>query len=211
MRRSFFNCLFVLAALAAFVTAGCGGSKPSRFYMLQSAANIEEDSGSGTGEDVVLFGLMPVILPDYVYRPQIVTHIGEHEMEYAEYDRWAEPLVDNLTRVVVVSLRERKDGVLFINYPWVANVDIGYRLHLEFEQFDIYDDGTAVLDASWSLGVGRSGEWLRYGYARLVETFEEDKKADYAARVAALNRLVDRLNERLATDITAFLETQPSP
>ena len=211
MRRSLFNCLFAFAALAALVTSGCGGTKPSRFYMLQSAQDVEEYSGAGSGKDVVLFGLMPVALPDYVRRPQIVTHVGEHEMEYADYDRWAEPLVDNLTRVIVGSVREQLDGVLFINYPWVANVEIDYRLHLEFDQFDIYDDGNAILVASWALGVGRGGEWRRYGYARLVETFEEDKKADYTARVAALNRLVDRLSEKLSTDITAFIESQPAP
>jgi uncharacterized lipoprotein YmbA len=210
MRRSFIKSLFTFVAFAALISVGCGGSKPSRFYMLQSAPNIEENSGGGLGEEVILFGLMPLLLPEYVYRPQIVTHIGEHEMEYAECDRWAEPLVGTLTRVVVASLRDQLDPVIFINYPWLANVKIEYRLHLELVQFDIYEDGNAVLDAKWAMGVGRGGEWLQYGFARMVEPFDEGKKADYAVRVAALNRLVERLNDKLAADIGAFLETRPS-
>ena len=202
--------LLAMVAVAMLTTLGCGGSKPSRFYLMQSAPSDQRSTPGGDVRDLVLIGFLPMAMPDYLMRPQIATHLEGNRLDYAEYDRWAEPLLDTMLRLVTNEMEQALPGHRFPKFPWVANLDIRYRMYLEIEQFDLYSDGSAVLAATWAIGEGRQGPWLHLGSVNLTETFEEDKKPDYDARVAALNRLVAAMNRQLADGISEFLASEHS-
>jgi len=198
----------VTAIMSSLITYGCGGSKPARFYLLQSEASDQRSTSSSDAGDIMLIGMMPVSMPDYLMRPQIASRAGGHRIEYAEYDRWAEPLHDTIARLVSHDLEEDLPGFWIVAHPWMANLELEYRLNLELEQFDLYEDGSAVLKGTWSVGAGRAGSWIGYGSFDLSERFEEEKKPDYPVRVAALNRLVTRMNRQLVEEVRAFLQTR---
>jgi len=202
--------LLAAVAVASLTTSGCGGSKPSRFYLMQSVISDQRSTPDADAADLVLIGFLPMAMPDYLMRPQIATHLDGNRVDYAEYDRWAEPLLDTMLRLVTDDLEQAMPGHRFPKFPWVANLDIQYRMFLEIEQFDLYSDGTAVLAATWAIGKGRQGPWLHLGSVDLTETFEEDKKPDYNARVAALNRLVTAMNRQLAVGVREYLAAEPT-
>jgi uncharacterized lipoprotein YmbA len=177
---------------------------------LQSAPSDQKSTPGGDARDLVLIGFLPMAMPDYLMRPQIATHLDGSRVDYAEFDRWAEPLLDTMLRLVTHGMEQALPGHRFAKFPWVANLDIRYRMFLEIEQFDLYSDGNAVLAATWAIGQGRQGPWLHVGSVNLTETFEEDKKPDYEARVAALNRLVTAMNRRLAVGLREFLAAEPT-
>ena len=202
--------LFVaMATMTTLTTSGCGGSKPARFYLLQSAPSDLPSTPGGDASTFTLIGMLPMSMPDYLMRPQIATHMEGNRLDYAEYDRWAEPLLDAMMRLVTQEMEQALPGHLIAQYPWVANLDIQYRMHMDIEQFDLYADGSAVLAASWAIGEGRHGPWIRFSTTRLTDAFEEDKKPDYSARVAALNRLVDKMTQQMADELRVFLLAQP--
>jgi uncharacterized lipoprotein YmbA len=210
MSRKTALALLALVAMVMLATSGCGGSKPSRFYLLQSASMEQKAVTGGTMDEIVLIGILPMEMPDYLMRPQIATRLEGNRLDYAEYDRWAEPIQDNVKRLVKADIDRALAGFLIVEYPWPPNLDVQYRLNLKIEQFDLYADGSAVLAASWAIGKGRKGPWIRFDTINLTETFEEDKKADYGARVAALNRLVTAMNRRLADHLKTFIDGEPS-
>jgi uncharacterized lipoprotein YmbA len=208
MPRIFARLLMVIATMIALSTIGCGGSKPARFYLLQAEPSDRPAAPGGDAGELTLIGMMPVVLPDYLMRPQIASHAQGNRLDYAEYDRWAEPLPDTILRLVSHDLGLALPGHRVVAHPWLANVDIRFRLRLECQQFDLYEDGAAVLKAVWAIGMGRTGQWVKYGSLDLTETFAEDKKPDYSARVAALNRLVVKMNQQLADAVRAFLQAR---
>jgi uncharacterized lipoprotein YmbA len=202
-----FLAIGTLTTLASF---GCGGSKPARFYLLQSAPSDQPSMPSGDSSDFTFIGMLPMTMPDYLMRPQIATHMTGNRLDYAEYDRWAEPLLDTMMRVVAADIERGLPGYVVADYPWVANLQIQYRISLEFNRFDLYEDGWAVLEASWAIGQDRHGPWVHIDTIHLTESFEEDKKPDYAARVAALNRLLEKLTQQITEELRLFLQNQPT-
>ena len=90
----------------AFLTAwlllhvGCiGSSPPSRFYLLSPLSSSDSTIQVVKYETIV--AMSKIQLPIHLDRPQIVTRDGPNSLVLAEFDRWAEPLSDNFTRILI--------------------------------------------------------------------------------------------------------------
>lgn len=80
-----------LLLLTAVLVAGCIHSPIPRLYLLQ----LEHGDAAVTAEPSRSKGLIilrPVVVAEYLNRPQIIIRKGEREVAHAEFDRWAEPL-----------------------------------------------------------------------------------------------------------------------
>ncbi|MGD8414774.1 MAG: ABC-type transport auxiliary lipoprotein family protein, partial [Candidatus Latescibacterota bacterium] len=119
----------LVATVTTVILAGlaCGGSKPSRFYLIQPASMEPESPAGGNAEEEVVVGMLPLEMPDYMMRAQIATHLDGNRLDYAEYDRWAEPIAGNISRVVIADLDRSVAGTTLVEYPWLPNLDVRYR------------------------------------------------------------------------------------
>lgn len=189
-----------LALLALLVAAACAETQPTRFYTLSA---LRPTAGEASADGPVI-GLEPVILPDYLDRPQIVTRTGPNRMMLAEFDIWVEPLSGMFTRVLAQNLSvllETKDVVIL---PELRDVRFDHQVQATVTQFDIGEDGQAVLDALWAV-YGRDGRRLvRQDRSRITEAVAEP--GDYAAVAAALSRAL----EGLSRDIAGVIRTAGS-
>lgn len=173
--------------------AGCAGSAPTRFYLLDSQAPAARAETSG---DVVL-GVEPVAVPDYLDRPDIVTRTAGHRLDLAEFDRWAERLDTNVARVLADGLAAQLPThrvVLLANQP--IETDFTLRLHLD--RFERQANGEVLLAASWIVEEGASGAPLMIRSASIRETVGADS---YDAIVAAMSRALDRLSLRIGAEV----------
>ena len=152
---------------------------------------------------------MPLVLPDYVDRPQIATYLGNNRIDYAEFDRWAEPLRANMTRVLQEEFTAAMPGAEITLYPWSPQISPKYRISIDITRMDLFADGRALLTATWSIGSGPKGPWLKTGHSRLTDSYSEGKKPDYSARVGALNRLVIALGGEITDVLTGLVKDQP--
>ncbi|MFA7173902.1 MAG: PqiC family protein [Kiritimatiellia bacterium] len=92
-----------LLLLIAVSIAGCMHSPIPRLYLLHSKrgdADTAADSSSHKG----LIILRPVVMAEYLNRPQIILRKGEREVMHAEFDRWAEPLKTQAHNYLVEAL-----------------------------------------------------------------------------------------------------------
>jgi uncharacterized protein len=189
-----------LALLALLLVSACAETQPTRFYTLSA---LQPTSGEASADGPVV-GLEPVILPDYLDRPQIVTRVGPNRMMLAEFDIWVEPLSGMFTRVLAQNLSvllETKDVVIL---PELRDVRFDHQVQATVTQFDIGGDGRAVLDALWAV-YGRDGRRLvRQDRSRITEAVAEP--GDYAAVAAALSRAL----EGLSRDIAGVIRTAGS-
>jgi len=195
-------------ALGASILAGCigGKSQPSKFYVLSSLP-------SGTGKPVaaaergVAIGVGPVSLPTYMDRPEIVTRSGGNQLHLSEFDRWAEPLQQNVTRVLAQNLSILIPTDRTALYPWERSVPLNYQIVVEVARFEGSADGNSLLTARWSI-VGPDGKQeLLTGQSSFRESIGPPQ--DYEATVSAMSRSLADFSREIAAAIKTLSQQTP--
>jgi len=185
-------CVFVLSFL------GCGTSQPSHFYLLRALSPASASGLSETKQSSLSIGLGPVTFPEYLDRPQIVTRASAHEVELAEFHKWAEPLQKNVANVLQENLSAllSTDGI--VQHPWKRSNPLDYQLSLDVIQFDGTKSQEAVLKVRWTL-VGEDGETLLV--KKTSHFIEPVGGLDYEDFVQAMSRTLDSLSKEIAEAI----------
>jgi uncharacterized lipoprotein YmbA len=133
--------LLVLSFLA-LVAGGCASSA-SRFYTLNSTAKGDGDS---TAPYAVLVG--PVTVPMEVDRPQFTVQVSPNSVAIDEFNRWAEPLNDNIARVVAGDLAALL-GTPRVAAGALANFNPAYQVSLNIQKFVSVPGKSVEVDALW--------------------------------------------------------------
>ena len=191
--------LRLLAGVAALLAAaGClsvgGGSRPTRFYLLSSLAPAQ----GGAGRASLALGVGPVELPAHLNRPQIVTRVDGNRLELGEFDRWGEPLRDNLTRVLADDLSALLGTDRVWTHPWRRSRAVDYRVRVQVERFAAGPDLRVQLRCRWTLG-DSAGRPLASRLSRIEVPLTS--LTDYAVVVEAMSRSVEALAREIAAAI----------
>jgi uncharacterized protein len=195
-------CLFlwrlaVVAMVASLLELGACTSTPSHFYMLNPLSSSGGISPASQAERGPVIGLGPINLPKYLDRPQIVSRASRHQLALGEFDRWAEPLQENFSRVLAenLSLLIPTDHILLHNWPRSTPLD--YQITVEVLHFDAWLGGESVLIASWSALDRAERELL----SRKLYLNAPTGGRDYEALVVAMNQVVEALSRDIAAAI----------
>ena len=192
-------CVFVLNFL------GCGTSQPSHFYLLRALSPASASGLSETKQSSLSIGLGPVTLPEYLDRPQIVTRASAHEVELAEFHKWAEPLQENVANVLQENLSALLSTDRILGYPWKRPSLLDYQLSLDVIQFDGTKSQEAVLKVRWTL-VGEDGETL---LVQKTSHFTEPVGGlDYEDLVEAMSRMLATFSQEIADVIKPISRSQ---
>jgi len=177
---------------------GCGTSQPSHFYLFRALSPASVSGLSETKPSSLSFGLGPVTLPKYLGRPQIVTKNSAHEVDLAEFYKWAEPLSDNVSQVLAENLSALLPTDRIAQYPWPGSTPLDYQIALDVLQFDGTMGGEAVLVARWSL-LGDDEKTL---IMQKTSQFSEIlRRAEYEELVKAMSHMLASLSEEIAAAI----------
>jgi uncharacterized protein len=190
----------ILCTCMITASAGCARSPIARFYTLSSLTDGgPEDRGPSAGGGVAV-GLGPIDLPEYLDRPQIVTRVSPNEVEFAEFERWAEPLKDNLLRTIAgnLSLLLHTDRVAL--YPWRAATPVDCQVRIDVIRFDGQLGKSVVLETKWTVSGKAPARALRAGGSTLEEPVEGQS---YEALVAAQSRALAGLSRLIAEAVKA--------
>jgi uncharacterized lipoprotein YmbA len=102
-----FTLLLLLGALAAFMLDGCAllrpHADPTRFYVLTVPSAPSTPAADGEFKRWRV-GLRPVEVPSYLRTKFMVVRTGTNEIHFADFDRWAEPLDQGISRVMKETL-----------------------------------------------------------------------------------------------------------
>jgi uncharacterized protein len=188
--------LAVVTFVASLLGLGACASTPSRFYILNTLP-ASETVPATVAERGPVIGVGPITLPKYLDRPQIVTRASRNQLTLGEFDRWAEPLQDNISRVLAENLARLipTDQVLLQAWPRSASLD--YQVTVEVLQFDGWLGGQNTLLARWSILDQAERELL----SRKVQLNAPTGGSDYNAMVVALNQMIETLSRDIATAI----------
>jgi len=181
------------------VVLGCASTPPTRFFALSSLS----DSGKmESPEDKRCFsiGIGPVKIPGYVNQQEIVTRIAPNELRADEFAKWAEPLEDNISRVIAENLSSLLCIKSIAIFPWKALTPIDFRLDVHVIRMDGMLGENAILDVSWTISDGTDRKKApllrrRTGYK------EPMGGEDYGAFVSTQSRNLGRLSREIAEAI----------
>ena len=185
---------------------GCANTQPSHFYLLRALSPGSVSGQSDTTRSNVSLGLGPITFPQYLDRPQIVTRASAHEVELAEFHKWAEPLNENVSHVLAENLSALLSTDRIVQYPWKPSNHPDYQLSLEVLQFDGTKSQEAVLNVRWTL-VGDDGKTV---LQKKTSQFSEILQgSDYEDLVEAMSRMLATFSKEIADVIQASLPTRP--
>ena len=175
-------------ALFALFLAGCGGT-PRSFYMLTADGPAPSASGPG-------IGVGPVLLAEYLDRPNLVLQDAPNRLAVAENHRWAGDLAASIARVTATNLGRRLHTGNLRTYPWPRDEEISHQVTLDIRQFHGGADGYAVIEVGWRVYALPE---RRLTASRTFIAREQLAADGYQALVAAQSKLLTRL----AADIAA--------
>jgi uncharacterized protein len=197
----FLRRLVLAAPVAALLALGACASTPSRFYILNPLSTSEVIPAEAAAQGPVI-AVGPVTVPKYLDRPQIVTRASRNQLTLGEFDRWAEPLPDNIARVLGENLARLvpTDHILLQTWPRPATLD--YQVTVEVLDFEGGLGGESALLALWSLLDGAERPLI----TRRASLQSPVGGRDYEALVQALNQMLDALSR----DIAGAIQRQAS-
>lgn len=193
-------CVLLVSGLAA-----CATSTPARYYTLD--ASVPSGGGEPAGSPAVTLVVGPVDLPAYVDRPQLAVRIADGQLEFRDFDRWAEPLEDGFKRVLVRNLATLMPESRVVQHPFPRTGKSDYRLGVRISRFEAGQGGDASLEAQWTI-TDRQGTVVVP--PRRDEFTRQAAAPNTAALVAAQSATVADLAATIAR-IIAALPPPPSP
>jgi uncharacterized lipoprotein YmbA len=192
----------ILGALLVTALVGCSNSPSARLYMMEAMA-IAGPAGEGHPMTLVVG---PISLPGHLNRKEILTHDQRYRVNTAEFDRWAEPLEDNIGAVLAENLSVLVPTDRVAIYPWSDTAAIDYTVRVRIHQFGSQPGGEVVLLASWSVYDGNNALVTRKK-GRYIESLGD---AELVSVVAAMSQAMEQMSRDIADSLksTASASTQ---
>src|SRR5512135_2763058 len=135
MERVSLRAIFLILGFLAIVLSGCASTPSTRFFVLSSIYDPGK-MRSLEGERCYALAIGPVKVSEYLSQPEIVTRINQNEIRLDEFAKWAEPLENNVSRVLVDNLRSLLCIRSISVAPWGRQALIDYRIEVNMIQID---------------------------------------------------------------------------
>ena len=182
------------ALLAGLVLSACGTTPAPVYYALDD--QVMSVAARGTTPSVAI---VQVKLPELLDRPQLVTRGGGNRVHISEQQRWAEPLRNEIPRVLAGDLGRLLDSSRVAEMAVdVQRFPVDFRVQLDVQRLDAVEGQGADIDVMWFLE-SRQGQ-VSVGRSTLREPLAATG-GDRAALVAALRRALGRVAADLAAEI----------
>lgn len=192
---------FIVVLVCTMMLTSCGATPTVRHYQLSAGREAGIDAGKGISDDKII-GLGPILLPEYLDRPQIVTRASKNRLVFADGHRWAEPLTDNLPRVLSENLSFLLSTDRILPYPWPRSRRIDFQVIVQVLQFEAGADNIARLEAIWSVMDGDGKVLLP---ERRSSTDTQARGPDHEALVAALSETLVGLSQEISAGLKPLL------
>lgn len=184
--------------IVLMVLGGCAGSKPPSYYTLSSFQNPGPEVRTSGAEQGPIIGVGPVKIPQYLDRPGMATRTTQNGLQFAVFDKWAEPLENNLTHVLADNLSAMIPSERVSVYPWPSFIPVQYQITLEVIHLEKIPGEKVILDASWNI-LGNNGEkLLLMKRSKLTVPVES---AGFEAIASAESRAVEALSREIAAAV----------
>lgn len=213
--------------LGLALLAGCASSPPSYFYTLTPLPETRDRTGDIDGGAIAL-GIGPVVFPQFLDRPQIVTRDGANRLALDEFRRWGGTVQDDFLRVWGENLAHLLNTSRILVFPSESRMPLDFRITAEVVGFEGTDDTEALLRVRWAVMDSYLEQTLAMredsyrcpivsqpqlvtGDAASPGSTRATDGPDTAALVAALSRCLGEFSRDVAAVVRALPRPLPPP
>ena len=185
--------------------AGClgGPSAPTNFYMLSPLSPSQAGTAAATAEGRIRIGLATVVVPEYLNRNEIVVNLDNTVYRLAEFNQWAEPMSNNLTRVLAENLTNLLRGDLIdVFLASDSSIPPDYRLEVDVLRLDGKLGGQVALISQWAFLEAEEDELIVMRRSKYQESAADNT---YKELVLAKSRTIEELCRDMAVAIRKAL------
>ena len=97
------------------------------------------------------FYLRQIELPYYLQENRIVSRPDESKIEFRENDRWGEPLLEGLGRVVGLNLSQLLNSSFYSVYPHRKKIGTPWEVSITILRFEKVSGSEVKIEASWEI------------------------------------------------------------
>jgi len=191
--------------LLSLALAGClgGQSPPTSFYMLSPLNPSQTGTLAATADGRIRIGLSTVTVPEYLNRSEIVINLDNTVYQLADFSKWAEPLSDNLTRVLEENLTNLlHDDSIDIFLASDSSILPDYRLEVDVLRLDGNLGDQVTLVAQWALLAAEEDDLI---VMRRSEYQASAADNTYKELVMAKSRTIEKLSQDIALNVKTAL------
>ena len=197
--------LFCGLLLSVTVSAGCGATRPSKYYQLTVPADAPPVSGAGPYHVTLM--LAP-ITSSHLYREDHIVYTDSgQDMGVYQYQRWAEPPTEMIRDVLLRDLRasNRFEGV----YTWASNMRGDYLLRGHLYDFREVSGSSLVARVTLELELreARTGATV---WTRFYTHDEPVARKDISAVVEALDHNVQKGIAEFRAGLDQYFSAHPA-
>ncbi|MGO9532219.1 MAG: membrane integrity-associated transporter subunit PqiC [Syntrophobacteraceae bacterium] len=186
---------------------GCASKSPN-YYVLHSLQSEAPGVKTARAESDLTIGVGPIKIPEYLDRPQMATRSTPNSLEFAEFDKWAEPLDKNLASVLAENLSILLSTDRVVVFPWVGSRHVLYQVTVDVAQMEYTPDGKAVLVAGWSVFGNDGDKLLETKRSRIIVPVQS---TGFEAVASAQSRAVGDMSREIAACIESLPREQEIP
>jgi uncharacterized lipoprotein YmbA len=147
-------------------------------------------------------GIGPIRFPGYLDRQEIMIRVEPNRFKILENERWAEPLDENFTRVLMQTCRYHFERTRSLSIHGLAIEKSSYRVDVEVLRFESNSASQAQLTARWTITDVNNNEKAVADELRVVRQAKDDS---VGAAIAALSETV----ADVSSEITDALMREP--
>ncbi|MBJ6799036.1 PqiC family protein [Geomonas propionica] len=182
-----------LAVVAVLLLgSACSRSPRVTFYTLTPATPAA--AVQNTFSSAVAVG--PVTIPELVNRPQLVVRVAPNRVAVLESHRWAEPLKNEIPRLLAQDLGPLLGSSRVYAYDQVSAAAAQYRVLVDIVRLESVPGESVTLGANWV--VRGAGNARREGRA---EIREQVTGSEYEAVAAAFSRALAALSAQITKSL----------
>ena len=185
--------------------AGClgGQSPPTSFYMLSPLNPSQTGTLAATADGRIRIGLSTVTVPEYLNRSEIVINLDNTVYQLADFSKWAEPLSNNLARVLEENLTNLlHDDSIDIFLASDSSILPDYRLEVDVLRLDGNLGDQVTLVAQWALLAAEEDDLI---VMRRSEYQASAADNTYKELVMAKSRTIEKLSQNIARNVKTAL------
>jgi len=208
MKRFLFRPEHLAIMILWLALTGClgGPSAPTNFYMLSPLSSSQAGISAATAEGRIRIGLATVVVAEYLNRNEIVVNLDNTVYQLAEFDQWAEPLSNNLTRVLAENLANLlRDDSIAVFLSSDSSIPLDYRLEVDVLRLDGNLGSTVTLIAQWALLESEEDNLI---LMRRSKYQEQAVDQTYKGLVMAKSRTLEKLSRDMAAAVKKTLSKQ---
>jgi len=193
--------------LSLLLLCGCASKAPN-YYVLHSLQSEAPDVKITRAQNDLTIGVGPIKIPEYLDRPQMATRSTPYSLQFAEFDKWAEPLEKDLARVLAENLSILLSTDRVVVFPWAGYVHVLYQVTVDVAQMEYTPDGKALLVAGWSVFGNDGGKLLTIKRSRIIVPVQS---TGFEAIASAQSRAVGEMSREIAACIESLPREQEVP